>query len=223
MAEVVALWLITLLLIRAVVMIQKAGAPEIILAAVPILFMYMPVLVCRLRGVDSYDYPLALPAFGDRAPWLDALKLNAVVVGIIVVPWVIGYHLWQTMVFHFHFQGTLPRDPLKLVGYHVFFVALPEEFFYRGYLQSRLEEAFGKPWRILGANLGPGWLLNCAIFAAGHSIVQFQWWHFAIFFPSLVFGWMRARTGGVIAGAMFHAWSNVTVSVLDTLYGVVAP
>jgi membrane protease YdiL (CAAX protease family) len=61
------------------------------------------------------------------------------------------------------------------------------------------------------------------VFAAGHSIVQFQWWHFAIFFPSLVFGWMRARTGQVVAGAGFHAWSNVTVSTLDTLYGIVKP
>ena len=69
----------------------------------------------------------------------------------------------------------------------------------------------------------PGWLLTCVLFAFGHSIVIFQWWHFAIFFPALVFGWMRARTGGVIAGALFHAWCNVTVNVLDALYGVVHP
>ena len=59
------------------------------------------------------------------------------------------------------------------------------------------------------------------LFAIGHSIVQFQWWHFAIIFPSLVFGWMRALTGGIIAGAIFHWWSNVTVHTLDSLYGVI--
>jgi hypothetical protein len=31
---------------------------------------------------------------------------------------------------------------------------------------------------------------------------------------------MRARTGGIIAGAIFHACSNIGVSVLDSLYGV---
>jgi hypothetical protein len=61
------------------------------------------------------------------------------------------------------------------------------------------------------------------LFAFGHSLVQVQWWHFAIFFPSLVFGWMRARSGGVLAGAFFHAWANVTVHTLDTLYGIVPP
>jgi membrane protease YdiL (CAAX protease family) len=223
-AEVLGLWVVTLGAISAVVHLREAlGLHEIVLAIVPILFMYMPVLVCRLRGVDSYDYPLALPAFRDTKPWVDALVLDAKVIAVILVPWLIGYHLYQTVLFHHHFQGTLPSSFVKLIGYHLFFVAIPEEFFYRGYLQSRLDEAFGTPWRLLGARLGPGWLLTCLVFAFGHSIVQVQWWHFAIFFPSLVFGWMRARTGQILAGAGFHAWANITVGTLDTLYGVIAP
>ena len=39
--------------------------------------MYAPVLVCRLRGADSWAYPLALPAFGDREAWWGALRGNA--------------------------------------------------------------------------------------------------------------------------------------------------
>jgi membrane protease YdiL (CAAX protease family) len=105
----------------------------------------------------------------------------------------------------------------------VFFVAIPEEFFYRGYMQSRLDELWTPKWRVLGADLGPGWLLTCLVFAFGHSVVVFQWWHFAIFFPALIFGWLRARTNGVIAGALFHAACNVTVNILDSLYGVVHP
>lgn len=120
-------------------------------------------------------------------------------------------------------QWIWPSEPIKLVGYHLFFVAIPEELFYRGYMQSRLDQAFPPRWRLLGAKVGPGWLLTCLLFAFGHSLVDVQWWHFAIFFPSLVFGWMRARTGGILAGAFFHAWSNVTVTTLDTLYGIVSP
>lgn len=222
--EVVVLWLVTLLLIRLVVdLVTRAGMPELLLAAVPILFMYAPVFVCWLRGVDSYDYPLALPALRDREAWGDALKLNGLVIGLIVLPWLVGYHLWQTTIFGYRFEGIWPSTPLRLVGYHLFFVAIPEEFFYRGYLQTRLDELWRPRWRIFGAALGPGWLVTCVLFAFGHSLVQFQWWHFAIFFPSLVFGWMRARTGGIVAGALFHAWANVTVTFLDTLYGVVPP
>jgi len=220
--EVLLLWIITLFLIRLVVFGREAGLWEIVLALVPILFMYMPVWLCRLRGVDDYDYPLALPALRDRQCWYEALKLNAVVIGIVLVPWVACYHLYQTTLFGYELQWTWPDDPLMLVGYHLFFVAIPEELFYRGYIQTRLDEVYRPKWNILGAKLGWGWIITCVIFAVGHSVVDFQWWHFAIFFPSLVFGWMRARTGGIIAGALFHAWSNIGVSTLDALYGVQA-
>ncbi len=228
LGEVLALWVVVLLLIRVFVgladVLKSIWAPlEIVLAAVPILFMYAPVVLCNWRGVDSWDYPLALPAFDDREAWLGALKLNAVVIGLVAVPWFVGYHLYQTQIFGFEFEGTWPVDPIRLIGYHIFFVAIPEEFFYRGYIQSRLDELWEPRWEILGGVVGPGLLVTCVIFAFGHSIVVVQWWHFAIIFPSLVFGWMRARTGGVIAGAMFHAWCNITVSTLDALYGIQPP
>ena len=99
-------------------------------------------------------------------------------------------------------------------------VAAVEEVQYRAVL---VEARRTGRHRILGADLGWGWIVTCVLFAFGHSIVQLQWWHFAIFFPSLVFGWMRARTGGIVAPALFHAWANIQVTTLDTLYGVVPP
>lgn len=220
--EQAALWLVTLLLIKAAVMLHGAGAPEVVLAAVPLLFMYMPVAACKLRGVDDSQYPLALP-FRELAPWIRGLKLNLAVIGLIAVPFVVLYHFWQTRVFGFSYRGTWPEQPLMLIGYHLFFVAIPEEMFYRGYMQARLDEVWEPRWKVLGATIGPGLIVTCIVFAAGHSIVQPQWWHFAIFIPSLVFGWMRARTNDIIAGALFHAWCNITVAFLDTLYGIVPP
>jgi membrane protease YdiL (CAAX protease family) len=224
LGEIVGLWLGVLLLIRlCVFLVQGAGVHEVLLAAVPILFMYAPVWVCRLRGVDSWSYPLHVPAFSDREAWGDALRLSGAVIGIILVPWLLGYHLYQSVLFGRSPGAHVPSDLWLLLPYHVFFVAIPEEFFYRGYIQSRLDELWAPRWRILGADLGPGWLVTCVLFAFGHSVVTFQWWHFAIFFPSLVFGWLRARSGGVIAGALFHAWCNVIVTILDSAYGVVHP
>jgi len=221
--ELAVMWLLTLLAIRVVVSVVNAGLPELLLAIVPVLFLYVPVFVCWLRGVDSYSYPLYLPRFSDRDAWVEAVRWNVVFVGVITVPYLVGYHLWTTVAMGQGYVGLWPSEPIKLVGYHLFFVAIPEEFFYRGYLQSRLDEAWGTPWKVLGAKVGWGWLITCVIFAFGHSIVQFQWWHVFIVFPSLVFGWMRARTGGVICGSLCHAWSNITVSTLDTLYGIVPP
>ncbi len=222
LVEQLALWLVTLLAIRAVVTAWEWGAPEFVLALVPVLFMYVPVWACRQQGLDPDAYPLALPGLKDPV-WREALWLNAVVIGIVGIPFVALYHLWQTHVMGYGYVGVWPSSPWMLVGYHLFFVAIPEEMFYRGYMQTRLDEVWRPRWTVLGARLGPGWLLTCVLFAFGHSLVVFQWWHVAIILPSLVFGWMRARTRDVIAGALFHAWCNITVAFLDTLYGVVPP
>ena len=220
--ELFILWVSTLLLIRLVVDAQRLlGLHQVVLIAVPLLFIYAPVLLCRWRGVDSYDYPLAIPAFRDGRAWWSAARLTLAVVAVIIVPWLVGYHLYQTVLFGYEFEGTLPSQPLMLVGYHLFFVAIPEEFFYRGYMQTRLAEVLPPRWSVLGTRVGPALLITSVVFAFGHTLVQFQWWHFAIFFPSLVFGWLRNRSGGVVAGALFHAWANVTVSTLDTLYGII--
>ena len=236
--ELLALWIVTLLLIRLVVDAQRMwGLHEVVLVLVPVLFLYAPVLVCHWRKVDSWGYPLAIPSFRDRLSWTRIAKLNLWTIGVIVVPFVVGYDLWHTQIFPYilveylgkdpqvlevaQLQWVWPSDLFRLVGYHLFFVAIPEEVFYRGYLQTRFDEHFGTPWKVLGVNVGWGLVLTCVLFAFGHSLIAPQWWHAFIFFPSLVFGWMRAKTGGPMAGALFHAWSNVTVATLDTLYGVI--
>ena len=56
--EVLILWLVTLVVIRVWIIVVDAGLHEVFKAVVPILFMYVPVLACELRGVDSYSYPL---------------------------------------------------------------------------------------------------------------------------------------------------------------------
>lgn len=220
--EQVVLWLVTLLAIRGVVALHDAGIHEVILALVPVLFMYVPVVYLRRRGEDPDALPLALPRLKDPV-WREALLLNAVFIGIIALPFVGLYHGWQTLVMGTAYEGTWPSQPLMLMGYHLFFVAIPEEMYYRGFMQSRLEQVWDRRWNVFGVAMGPGWLLTCVLFAFGHSIVILQWWHFAIIVPSLAFGWMRSKTNDVVAGALFHAWCNITVGFLDTLYGVVPP
>lgn len=200
---------------------QAAGLPDWTLAAVPFLFIYVPVGLCRLRGVDSYAYRIAIPAFSDRDAWREALGVTARVVGLVVGPWLLGYHLYQTRIFGFSPEWRVPRDAWLLIPYHLFYVAIPEELFYRGYFQTRLNEVFPRRFLIFGTPVGWGLPIASLFFAFGHSLVTIRWWHFATFFPGLVFGWLRERTGNPLAGALFHAWANVTVAWLDTAYGVI--
>jgi len=108
-----------------------------------------------------------------------------------------------------------------LILFQLFFVAIPEEFFYRGYFQTRLNEVFPRKWLIFGVPMGWGSVIACLFFAFGHTIVLFQWWHFATFFPGMVFAWLREKTDGVIAGAFFHAGCNIIIVCLDTWYGII--
>jgi hypothetical protein len=100
----------------------------------------------------------------------------------------------------------------------VVIIALPEEAFYRGYLQSRLDDAF--PWRVrlLGAKVGVGLLVGSVIFALGHFATIREPTRLAVFFPSLVFGWLRARTKGIGAGIAFHASCNLFSELLGRGY-----
>lgn len=94
-------------------------------------------------------------------------------------------------------------------------VALAEEFFYRGYLTLRLEERFPPRTRIFGAPLGLGALIAAALFALGHLLVPAPF-RLAVFFPALLFAWLRARTGTVVGAAICHFLCNVALLLLES-------
>jgi membrane protease YdiL (CAAX protease family) len=52
-------------------------------------------------------------------------------------------------------------------------------------------------------------LLTSAIFAVGHLFTELNAARLAVFFPSLVFGFLRARTKGIGASVAFHAMCNL--------------
>ncbi len=142
---------------------------------------------------------------------------------IFFVPFFFGWrHFW-------HPRGTfalrlVPTDALNEIFGQLVIIALPEEAFYRGYLQSRLDAALpGFGWktdaatgmrtpsrlRVFGASLGPAVLVTSLVFALGHFATIREPARLAVFFPSLVFGWLRQRTRGIGAGLAFHAMCNL--------------
>jgi uncharacterized protein len=125
---------------------------------------------------------------------------------------------------HAHFVLHLPSSLLgfvtgQLAGQLVV-IALPEEAFFRGYLQSALDRVWLPRWRVLGADLGPGWLVASAIFAFGHVLTKPNPARLAVFFPALVFGWLRRRTGGIGASVLFHASCNLFSEELGRGFGL---
>ena len=138
---------------------------------------------------------------------------------IVFIPYYVGWRYWWHPAHAFSLD-LRPTETLNDALGQLLLVALPEESFYRGYLQTRVDEAFTRKVRVLGADIGPGLLVSSVIFAIGHYVTVPVPARLAVFFPSLVFGWLRARTGGIGASLTFHAMCNVLSETLGRAYGV---
>ena len=98
-------------------------------------------------------------------------------------------------------------------------VALPEEVFYRGYIQSRLEDKFPRKHRFCGTLISwPALFWTSAIFAVGHVLTIPHPARLAVFFPSLLFGWMRSASGSILSAILFHAACNVFAQIAFKFY-----
>jgi uncharacterized protein len=151
------------------------------------------------------------------AAWALALAL------VCFVPFFGGFLAWSHWVWHVTRPLQL-RLSANVLGNEavaqLLIVALPEEAFYRGYLQTRLDDAWKGRIQLLGAPVGPSILATSALFALGHFATIHDPARLAVFFPSLVFGWLRSRTDGVGAAILFHAMCNLFSETLMRGYGL---
>lgn len=97
----------------------------------------------------------------------------------------------------------------KLTATHLLGVALPEETFYRGYLQPQLETHWPPQRRWLGTPVGRAAVVAAALFALGHFLGEWNPGRLMPFFPGLLFAWLRNRTGTVLGACLFHGLCNV--------------
>jgi len=77
------------------------------------------------------------------------------------------------------------------------FAAIPEEVFFRGYLYDAFEENGWEPI-----------VLTAALFAAGHLAIHASAYRALTFFPALLFGWARKKSGNVYVPAALHLAFN---------------
>lgn len=111
-------------------------------------------------------------------------------------------------------QEGLRVDTILLkTAYFYLFVGPAEELLFRGYIQSRLNQVFGRPRRFFGVPWGWGLLVSSLLFGLWHVVFRptdpTAWLHgLWTVFAGLVFGYLREKTGSLVAPALLHGVLN---------------
>jgi uncharacterized protein len=172
-------------------------------------WLYLPLPFVLRRDKNISDYGISLGT-GFRG-LLETLGASiAVLIPFYAVFFMIYPMKWGLM-------GVFSRNLIGVALAQFLVVAIPEEFFFRGFLQTELDSASARKVRILGADVGFGWPAVAIIFAVAHIITMPIPFRFMVFFPALLFGWVRARTGSLLYAAIMHAIFNITFLIAQRM------
>lgn len=167
----------------------------------------LAVLLLERRRLEDYGLELRItpPSFTTH------VLLGAIIFALYGAAHILLARLWAGRVF----DPNLPTDLVPLALQQILGVAIPEEFFFRGYLQTNLNRVFGRPAKVFGASVGAGLWLQAALFAICH-LVSGDWTRLRVFLFGLLAGWLRERSGSIAAPSLYHGIGNVWVVILDS-------
>ncbi len=117
--------------------------------------------------------------------------------------------------------GDRVPDELATTESVAFQLTLPgiaEEIVYRGILWAICDQVFGRPWRILGADLGLGWIFTSLLFWSVHFVqvsktgslsFSADWQALIpVALTGFILGWIRAKTESVYPAMIAHNVAN---------------
>ncbi|MBN2589184.1 MAG: CPBP family intramembrane metalloprotease [Sedimentisphaerales bacterium] len=181
--------------------------------AVPVILISAAIIPTIVRRKDLCQIGFRIGDFRRQLKVLFAafvIVFSALVAGVLLLD---------------HYKVQLPMRPIIPEGrlyiwfcYQILFVAIPEEVFFRGYLQSNIIYLFntvtGKKFRFLE------WygIIICAIvFAVSHVILLGSIISIITFLPGLIMGWLFFRTNSLIAPILFHSIANIGYGIIATV------
>lgn len=103
--------------------------------------------------------------------------------------------------------------------------AIPQQILFGGYIQSRLNDTFGRPYRHFGISWGIGLIIAALLFGLMHVLNPFNpfrgYYNLNIlmgiwtFFFWLVYGVMREKTGNITAPTIVHGIEDSVYKILS--------
>jgi len=99
--------------------------------------------------------------------------------------------------------------------YQFLYVAVAEEVFFRGYVQANTMTLLRRSTRLSGIERQCiAVFVSAGCFTLAHVVVQGQIIPLLTFLPGLVFAWLFARTGSLLAPILFHGLANVSYAIM---------
>lgn len=207
---------------------HPAGEALLLLAVSSALFLGVTTLVEWRQGTVPGDIAPALgvlawiaPAYllvtrRGRDPFVDHHLLarpRGLGLAILVSLLLLGAYVLVVRAVAGPPAGTIDAGEVATrFAFDLVFVALPEEYFFRGVLQPGLDRRPAR--RLLGAPVGRGLVLAALLFGACHVLFDLirgaplTLDRALVFLPGLWFGWLLARTGSIVPGIVAHAAAN---------------
>jgi membrane protease YdiL (CAAX protease family) len=157
-----------------------------------------------------------IPPFKSLSPKIDKAKLRQELKFLLFLAFIILsiYIIAYTSYFYIfslskHKQILISlKFPEFIVTYciaQIFTIALPEELFYRAFLQSSLMRLWPTTAAIIATN---------AIFALAHVVGNGDLARLATFFPGLVFSYFVLKNKSIFSAVLFHALCNLVALIL---------
>jgi membrane protease YdiL (CAAX protease family) len=151
-----------------------------------IFYSSLPILMVMFPIIAGYRVKLNFS--------INDLFLGVIVSVVVLLPYYIA------------FSPTPSPPPLEGGGwgwgviFQLLLVALPEEFFFRGFLQ----DSIGRNFRAV--------LIVSLLFSIAHlpkAVFLGEWVSLFSFFPSLIMGWLYMKTNNILPGTIFHLLANL--------------
>lgn len=179
----------------------------------------LPALIARYRKMELARCAVETPFSWRGLAW----GVGTMVV--LFIPIVAGHYVWMTYgvgasaSFSWsNYDAIWAQIPNELL-WQFFCVALPEEYFYRGFVQTSFFRIFERSSkRSVQKYAAPLSIALASLLFAGVHVTNGGFVRMATFFPGCLFGMLRYKTDGIAGSVFAHAACNLMTFALNVHY-----
>jgi len=125
--------------------------------------------------------------------------------------------------------GRLTFKMFSTILWQLVFGGFGEELFYRGYVQSTVNEEYGRPWSVESVAFGPGLLVSSALYGLNRAlnmvrplqgVYSVSWsWGFFAFSVGVFYGFLREYTGDVVGSGVANGLVDSVGEAFNKVFG----